>query len=247
MSDNADRATSGTNSGDSAAVSLCHSTLKDHELPSIKALVETGETTGKATRGPKHRKRIGQKAGKAISDESSDSPSPEEDRQMREVALLWSSKGLHAAKARVSRQELARIRKDLSKSLYELKSLFARNGRGGRWAPYLRSVGISLSTGDRYVQKWALSLAAPENLLTEQVSAPTTETIHELVVKLRPKLIRVLTTQEAIAEFMAALAASLGRQVDRVPPRGGHSPGNYRPRREEVGAYLGAPAGKTPH
>jgi hypothetical protein len=70
-------------------------------------------------------------------------------------------------------------------------------------------MGISLSTADRYVAKWAASLAPPGKLPTEEVSPPTTDTIKALVAKLSPKLIRVLTSQEAIAEFMAALAVSL--------------------------------------
>jgi hypothetical protein len=36
------------------------------------------------------------------------------------------------------------------------------------------------------------------------------ETPDALVAKLRPKLIRVLTNQEAISDFMGALATSLG-------------------------------------
>ena len=53
-------------------------------------------------------------------------------------------------------------------------------------------------------------MAPPEKLLTEEVPPPRTDTINALVAKLRPKLIRVLTTPEAIAEFMATLAVSLG-------------------------------------
>ncbi len=128
---------------------------------------------------------------------------------MREVASLWSSQRTSTAAVRKSREQLAQIRRDLSKSLYELKNLLAKTGRGGKGAPYLRSMGVSLSTADRYVTKWTLSLAPPEKLLTEEVSPPTTDTINELVAKLRPKLSRVLTTQEAISEFMAALAVSL--------------------------------------
>jgi hypothetical protein len=74
------------------------------------------------------------------------------------------------------------------RAYYELEALLARNGRGGKWAPYLRSMGISLSTGDRYVQRRTLSLS-PENLLTGEVPAPPTD-INNLVAKLRPKLTR---------------------------------------------------------
>jgi hypothetical protein len=57
------------------------------------------------------------------------------------------------------------------------------------------------------------SLASPGKLLIEEVVPPTTDTINGLVARLRlKKLIRVLTTQEALSEFLAASFVSLSNR-----------------------------------
>jgi hypothetical protein len=128
----------------------------------------------------------------------------------REVAGLWFSDQLRTRSIHRTRQELLKIRMELSKRLHECKELLVRKGRGGQWTAFLRETDIPRATADRYVQKWELSLVPlPEKRLTEAFSVPTAEEITRMVDKLKPKLVRVLTTSESIEQFVSALAKAL--------------------------------------
>jgi hypothetical protein len=127
----------------------------------------------------------------------------------KEIGRLWGAERFRRGIIRRTRQELSTIRIDLSQRLYDCKSLLVRSGRGGKWASFLRETDIPRATADRYVKKWELSLAPPENRLSEASPEPTTETITEMVAKMKPKLVRVLTTSESVARFLAVLAEAL--------------------------------------
>jgi hypothetical protein len=134
----------------------------------------------------------------------------EEKLLAREVAGLWFSDQLRIRSIHRTRQELLKIRTELSKRLHECKELLVGKGRGGQWAAFLRETDIPRATADRYARKWELSLVPlPEKRLTEAFTVPTPEEITRLVDKLKPKLIRVLTTSESVAQFVSALAKAL--------------------------------------
>jgi hypothetical protein len=66
------------------------------------------------------------------------------------------------------------------------------------------------ATADRYVQRWEQSLQPTEgNCLSESISPPTAEEIDKMVAKLKPRLQRVLTTKDAVDQFLSVLAGSL--------------------------------------
>jgi hypothetical protein len=54
----------------------------------------------------------------------------EEAGQIKKISSLWASKAAKTDSVRRTREELSSIRIDLSKNLYEFKTLLARNGRG---------------------------------------------------------------------------------------------------------------------
>jgi hypothetical protein len=154
-------------------------------------------------------KRPESSAGGIVAAEPPKPVTEEEIAQIKQIALLWSSNQSGNKKARRDREELALIRKDLSKSLYAFKTLLTRTGRGGKWSQFLRDAKMPLATADRYAKKWEESLSPKGKLLSEELSEPTTASITKLVSRLKPKLARTLTTQQAVAEFLAILSASL--------------------------------------
>jgi hypothetical protein len=96
-----------------------------------------------------------------------------------EIAELWSLHRDNKAAVRRTRGEMKVLRQDLGEKLHQIKTILARTGRGGGWAPYLRSQKLPLATADRYVQEHEARLAPPANkLLTEELSAATEGDIH---------------------------------------------------------------------
>jgi hypothetical protein len=153
-----------------------------------------------------------------VADNPSEQATSEEAAQMKQIASLWSSKQANASKLRLSREELTSIRNDLSKRLYEFKSHLSRNARGGKWAQFLRAAEIPLATADRYAKKWEVSLTPLEKLLSEELFEATTATITKLIAQLKPKLVRTLTTEQSVTEFMVALATCLKDAIAQAYP-----------------------------
>jgi hypothetical protein len=103
-----------------------------------------------------------------------------------------------------------RLRIKLAESLYRYKALMVGSGRSGKWSSFLRDMDMPRATADRYVQRWERSLEPTKaNCLTESISAPTEEEVTRMVTRLKPKLLRVLTTKDAVEQFLSVLGASL--------------------------------------
>jgi hypothetical protein len=126
-----------------------------------------------------------------------------------EITELWSSQKRKSLSLRRSRQELETLRTSLSNRLYDLKHLLARPGREGKWTEFLRQQDIPRTTADRYVDKWKRSISPLEKRTSGAIEEPTAEEIAQLVKKLRPKLVSLLTTPDSINLFMAELGAAL--------------------------------------
>lgn len=134
-----------------------------------------------------------------------------------EISELWSSQKTKTTALRRSRQKLDNTREELdlakaklAEHLYRYKQLLSKPGRGGRWMDFLREVDFPRATADRYVLKHERFLSPKTaNRLTEATSTPTHEQIVGLVKKLKPKIVGVLTTTEALAQFVAELSKAL--------------------------------------
>jgi hypothetical protein len=127
-----------------------------------------------------------------------------------EIKELWSSQKRKGASLRRSRVELETLRSSLPERLHTYKDLLARTGRGGKWTEFLRQANISRTTADRYVEKWKLSTSPKaEKRPSGAFNEPSKEEITDMVKKLRPKLVRVLTTPDSVALFMTELVAAL--------------------------------------
>jgi hypothetical protein len=130
----------------------------------------------------------------------------------KQIGQLWSSVQFRTYRIYLTRRQLTAYRADLARELYRYKALLVSSGRSGKWSAFLREINIPRATADRYVQRWECSLVG-ENRLSEAISPPTAEEVIRMVDRIKPKLLRVLTTADAVEQFMAALGAAL--QVPR--------------------------------
>jgi len=127
-----------------------------------------------------------------------------------EIHDLWSIHNEKDGALRGGRRELKELRAKLGQHLSEYKKLLVRTGRGGKWSKFLRYAEIPKATADRYVSKWELAHSPKtDNLLTEEITASSTETVAALVKKLKPQLLRTLTTPDSISLFLEELATAL--------------------------------------
>jgi hypothetical protein len=127
------------------------------------------------------------------------------------IAFLWSSQKKEAKNARKTKEEARHIRLALGQQLYELKTIYVKAGRNGKWSSYLSGAGISKATADRYVERHKQRITPPvSNLLNEETSEPTAELIAAKVKKLIPQLKVFLTAHASVTQFIEVLSASLG-------------------------------------
>jgi hypothetical protein len=136
----------------------------------------------------------------------------EEVALVKEIAQIWGSVQSRTCAIRRSREERAAFQADLERELYGFKARLVCSGRSGKWSAFLRDIDIPRATADRYVQRWELKQVG-ENRPNESISPPTAEEMNRMVNKIKPRLLRVLTTAAAVEQFMTALGAAL--QVPR--------------------------------
>jgi hypothetical protein len=131
----------------------------------------------------------------------------------RQIGQLWGSVEFKRRGIRKSRQEIAAYQVDLARELHRYKALLVGSGRSGKWSAFLRQIEMSRATADRYVQRCERSLTqVGENRFNEAISPPTAEDLTRMVNRIKPQLLRILTTADAVEQFMAVLGAGL-----RVP------------------------------
>jgi hypothetical protein len=134
------------------------------------------------------------------------------DREKKKTSLIKTKTSLNTSKAslKTTKEQLSLMRAELGKRLFELKNLLAKPGRKGRWASFLDGEGIPRATADRYAQFHKRSLEGKTGKrLSEAISIPTEEEIKKMVVRLTPRLVRVLPTQETIAQFLHEMTEAL--------------------------------------
>jgi hypothetical protein len=135
---------------------------------------------------------------------------PAERALAQEIGALWSAQRNQAAAVRRTRAELKTLRRDLGQRLHQMKSLLVQTGRGGSWSGYLREHRIPRATADRLVQRHEQALVpVGENRLNEAIPTSIEQEIEAFFQKLRPRLLKVLTTQEAAFDFVCKLVCGL--------------------------------------
>ena len=140
---------------------------------------------------------------------------PAEDRESEaklstEIAKLWSAHQDGKASAKRTRDELKELRRSLGERLHAMKALLARTGRGGQWMSYLRVHKISRTTADRWTHEHEESLNPGSTKRTDgAISEPTEADVTKFFKHLLPQFRKVLTTQQAVFDFVCALVVDL--------------------------------------
>jgi hypothetical protein len=125
---------------------------------------------------------------------------------VNEVGELWQVHDKAKTSLHQTRDELKRIRTDLSERLHALKHLLSRPGRGGAWSSFLQAQKIPRSTADRLVRGHEkTTMPDGKNSADEQISEPTEVAVRRYVRALWPRLTKVLTTSEAVEVFIVEL------------------------------------------
>jgi hypothetical protein len=142
-----------------------------------------------------------------------------EDQLSQEIKLLWSAHAKTKNETRQSRQELTKLRRELGKQLCQFKSLLVRTGRSGGWSAFLRDQNIPRTTAERYIEKHE-RLLQPSNCPSGTVTGLSTDSVAELIKKLRPRLIRHLTTPEAVYKFFTEIISEFPLATVEFTSRG---------------------------
>ncbi len=139
----------------------------------------------------------------------------EGEKRIRALLIQRKSDQKRAAKTSA---DLKTGRNQLDRELHVYKSTLVRVGRGGGWAKFVKSLGMSLTTADRYVErhKAQLSGAAKGNLVSDEISD---EQIAKLVKSCSRSLTKKLHKPEHTQKFLAMLTTAM--QLDASPSTAG--------------------------
>jgi hypothetical protein len=141
----------------------------------------------------------------------------EEPQLVGEIGDLWRIHAQTQGTLKKSREDIKRIRADLSERLHQLKAVLSRPGRGGAWSSFLGAQKIPRSTADRLVRGHEKTIAGQEgNCTTEQISEPDDVVVRRYCRGLWPKLSCVLTSNELVEVFVAALRLTANGTFDPV-------------------------------
>jgi hypothetical protein len=131
---------------------------------------------------------------------------PGEAQLVDEVGELWQVHNHAKTSLHQTRDELKRIRTDLSQRLSALKQVLSRPGRGGAWSSFLQAQSIPRSTADRLVRGHEkTTMADQKNCAIEQIQEPIDVVVRRYVHALWPRLSKILTTRESVQLFIVEL------------------------------------------
>jgi hypothetical protein len=156
---------------------------------------------------------------------------PDEKLLNSEIGQLWRTHSEAQSSLRMSREEVKRIRADLSRHLHELKSILSRPGRGGAWFSFLKAQAIPRSTADRMVNAHEKTISQEAGNCPTGASEkhePMEVVVHRYLNGLWPKLSRVLTTREHVEMFIAALT-NIAEKSFAAADESSNSPGSEDP------------------
>lgn len=130
-----------------------------------------------------------------------------------EITTLWSDHVRLSANHKTTARELRQIRASLAERLFAMKKILSRPdaGRGGQWRSWLRERRIPRSTADRLVTRHAETLGIEnEKVPSGAISESPKETAAKLAKAAWPRLKNVLTTHEAVLQFLGSIAEVSG-------------------------------------
>jgi len=122
-----------------------------------------------------------------------------------DINALWNFHVQAQNTVATTKEELKVIRHKLGERLHEMKRLLARPGRNGEWSPFLKEHKIPRTTADRLVAAHERLLAPETNCTAGAIDKPTVQDIQRLFTSIRPRLAKILTTQESVYAFILCL------------------------------------------
>jgi len=165
-----------------------------------------------------------------------------EDQLSQEIKLLWSAHAKTKNETRQSRQELTKLRAELGNQLNQFKTLLVRTGRSGGWSAFLREQNIPRTTAERYIEKHE-RLLQPSNCPSGTVTHTSIDSVDELIKKLCPKLVRHLTTPEAVYQFFKEIISEFPMATVEFTSRGFEV---LQPESKDMSDDAHVPAGAMP-
>jgi hypothetical protein len=132
-----------------------------------------------------------------------------EEKELQEsITRLWSVNQATAAQLKGDRERLKTTKANLQQALYTYKEVLVGKGRAGQWAPFINTIGMSLTTADRYAKQWREGLNPSNKLVTDELSL-TTGQIEKLATKVSRGLTKSLKSSSSIAIFLESLQSKL--------------------------------------
>jgi len=146
----------------------------------------------------------------------SEYPETETERKLAiDIIDLWDVHVQAQTIVATTKEELKVIRQSLGERLHEMKQLLARPGRNGEWSPFLKEHKIPRTTADRLVAAHERSLAPQANCTDGAIHKPTVQDVQRLFTSIRPRLAKILTTQESVYAFILCLISRASLPYER--------------------------------
>jgi hypothetical protein len=123
------------------------------------------------------------------------------------IQSLWSARKTSSQSAKKSREASKERRQLLATQLRVYKSLLVGTGRDGRWASFLRQEKIPRATVERWIK--GLDPVDSAGAVSSPFPEPTRERVVALFGKLLPRILQVVTTQDAVRWFFAEAELAL--------------------------------------
>jgi hypothetical protein len=129
----------------------------------------------------------------------------------QEISELWSVHTRLAANHKTTAKELRQLRAKLAESLYAVKNLLSRPGRGGEWRGWLRERRIPRSTADRLVSRHAETLTGENaNVPSGAISNLPEDSAEKLAKSVWQRFGKTLATDECVIRFIGCIAELSG-------------------------------------
>jgi hypothetical protein len=117
------------------------------------------------------------------------------------IQSLWSARKTSSQSAKKSRESSKERRQLLATQLKVYKLLLVGTGRDGKWASFLRQEKIPRATVERWIK--GLDPVDSAGAVSSSLPEPTREMVVALFGKLLPRILQVVTTQDAVRWFLA--------------------------------------------
>lgn len=123
-----------------------------------------------------------------------------------EIKRLWSDHNQAQATGKKSKEELRVIRLELGRRLLDVRTLVSRPGRSGGFSAYVKAHSIPRATANELIARYKRTLEPQGNCLNEPITETPMLTAEKLAQSVWHRCRKILTTSEAVVQFLATIA-----------------------------------------